>query len=186
MANEISIDYGITSKTLYAIITNTSDQFYNANTPGFETESDANWTSTKYCKALSELNASGHYHATFPVVAAGLYGISIRLQAGGSPATTDTVIGSGIIQWNGTTEISLNGVALSSTGLDSVLMSDIAAVPGITSSIVQAINWLFCLGRNKRTQTSTTELVKKDNGTTTLATSTKSDDGTTFTRGAYS
>jgi hypothetical protein len=75
--------------------------------------------------------------------------------------------------------------ALSATGLDSVVMSDISAVPGATASIKSAINWLFALHRNKRTQTSTTETLFKDDGSASLATSTKSDDGTTFTRGEY-
>jgi hypothetical protein len=67
-----------------------------------------------------------------------------------------------------------------------VAMTDIASVPTITASVKDAINWLFVLGRNKRTQTATTETVFKDDGTTTSATSTKSDDGSVFTRGKYS
>lgn len=80
---------------------------------------------------------------------------------------------------------SSGNVILQATGLDNVVMSDITAVPAITGSIKSAINWLYCLARNKRTQTATTELVLKDDGTTTLGTSTKSDDGTTFSRGKY-
>ena len=65
-------------------------------------------------------------------------------------------------------------------------LSDIAAVPAITASALSGLNWLFALARNKRTQTATTETVYKDDGSTSLATSTKSDDGTTYTRGEYS
>jgi len=78
------------------------------------------------------------------------------------------------------------GFALASNGVDLILMSDITAVPGITATFKQALNWLFCLARNKRTQTATTETVMKDNGTTPICTSTKSSDGTTFSRGKYS
>ena len=60
-------------------------------------------------------------------------------------------------------------------------MSDLAAVPGATASVLAGINWLFELARNKRIQTATTETVYKDDGTTALATSTKTDGGTTFT-----
>ena len=67
-----------------------------------------------------------------------------------------------------------------------VALSDISSIPAITASVKDAINWLFVLGRNKRTQTATTETVFKDDGTTTAATSTKSDDGSVFTRGKYS
>ena len=82
---------------------------------------------------------------------------------------------------------SLTGtVALSAIGLDNVLMSDVAAVPGITATLKSALNWLFILARNRRTQTSTTETVFKDDGATAVGTSVKSDDATTFTRGKYS
>lgn len=65
-------------------------------------------------------------------------------------------------------------------------LSDIASVPAMTASALSGLNWLFALARNKRTQTATTETVYKDDGSTSLATSTKSDDGTTYTRGEYS
>ena len=65
-------------------------------------------------------------------------------------------------------------------------LADIAAVPAMTASALSGLNWLFALARNKRTQTATTETVYKDDGSTSLATSTKSDDGTTYTRGEYS
>ena len=74
---------------------------------------------------------------------------------------------------------------LSATGVDLILMSDIAAVPGITATLKQAINWLFCVMRNKRTQTATVETLMKDDSATTLATSAKTDDNVTFTRGKY-
>lgn len=77
-------------------------------------------------------------------------------------------------------------LVLSSTGLDQVVMSDITAVPAITGTLKAAINWMFALMRNKRTETATTETLFKDDGSTSVATSTKADDNTTFTRGKYS
>jgi hypothetical protein len=65
-------------------------------------------------------------------------------------------------------------------------MTELSAVPGVTASVLSALTWVFEVSRNKITQTATTQLVKKDDGTTTLATSTVSDDGTTFTRGVFS
>lgn len=65
-------------------------------------------------------------------------------------------------------------------------LSDLTALPAATASVLSGINWLYMLGRNRRKQTSTTETVYKANATTPVATSTKSDDGTTFERGAYS
>ena len=66
------------------------------------------------------------------------------------------------------------------------VLTELSAVPGVTGTVKDALNWLFTLSRNKRTQTASTETVFKDNGSTTLATSPKSDDGSTFTRGEYS
>lgn len=71
------------------------------------------------------------------------------------------------------------------TAVWATTMSDIAAVPAMTASVLSAVNWLFALARNKRTQTATTETVFKDDASTTLSTSAKSDDGTTFTRAEY-
>jgi hypothetical protein len=66
-----------------------------------------------------------------------------------------------------------------------VQTSDLAAVPAAAASLADALSWLHMLARNKVTQTATTETVYKDDGTTAAATSTKADNGTTFTRGEY-
>jgi hypothetical protein len=79
--------------------------------------------------------------------------------------------------------------ALASDAVDEIwakAMSDISAVPAMTGSALSALNWLFALARNKRIQTSALETVYKDDGSTSLATSAKSDDGVTFTRAEYS
>ena len=78
-------------------------------------------------------------------------------------------------------------VALSSTGLDDVLMSDLTSVPAATSSIKSAINWVFTICRNK-VITNKTNLeieVYKDDGTTKFAEADIADDGTTFTRSEF-
>lgn len=64
-------------------------------------------------------------------------------------------------------------------------MSDLAAVPGATASVLSGINWLFELSRNRMTQNSTTGSLYKDDGTTVLATTTVADNGTTFDRGEF-
>ena len=61
-----------------------------------------------------------------------------------------------------------------------------SSVPLATSSLKDKIGWLFMLARNKLTQTSTTAAVRDDGDTTDVATSSVSDNGTTFTRGEYS
>lgn len=63
--------------------------------------------------------------------------------------------------------------------------AEVSAVPAATSTIVAKINWLFIKARNKLTQTATAQVVKADDGTTTVATAAVSDDGTTATRSEF-
>lgn len=65
-------------------------------------------------------------------------------------------------------------------------MTELSAVPGVTGTVLQALEWVFLINRNKIIQTASTETIKKDNSVTTLATSATSDDGTTFVRDKYS
>jgi hypothetical protein len=58
--------------------------------------------------------------------------------------------------------------------------------PASNAALSAKIAWLFALAKNKITQTSTTQLLKANDGTTTIGTSTVSDDGTTGTRGVFS
>jgi hypothetical protein len=58
-----------------------------------------------------------------------------------------------------------------------------AAVPSATSSLKDKIGYLFTAKRNKITQTATTQLLRNDADSGTIATSTVSDDGTTFIKG---
>lgn len=64
--------------------------------------------------------------------------------------------------------------------------AELASVPAATSSLKDKIIWLFMTARNKITQTATTQIVKADDGSTTVGTATVSDDGTTFTKGKIS
>lgn len=57
----------------------------------------------------------------------------------------------------------------------------VAAAP----TLIAAISWLLSMSRNKITQTATTQILKADDGSTTIATSTVSDDATTATRGEF-
>jgi hypothetical protein len=83
--------------------------------------------------------------------------------------------------------------AITSTGLAASAVAEIwaqantelSAVPGVTGSVLGQLAWLYEVSANKITQTSTTQTLLKNDSTTTLATSTVSDDGTTFSRGKY-
>lgn len=72
------------------------------------------------------------------------------------------------------------------TDLFTAAQSEPSSVPAANATPMQKIAWLAALARNKITQTSTTQLLKADDGSTTVGTSTLSDDGTTFTRGEWS
>lgn len=77
------------------------------------------------------------------------------------------------------------GRSLAASGLDSVVVSDLGAVPSTTAKIVDAIAFLFMSLRNLRTTTSTQDKVSNDAGAA-IGTSTVSDDGVTFSKGKYS
>jgi hypothetical protein len=60
------------------------------------------------------------------------------------------------------------------------------AVVAASPTAIAALSWLLTLSRNKITQTATTQLVRNDADSGTIATSTVSDDATTFIRGEFS
>ena len=68
----------------------------------------------------------------------------------------------------------------------SQVMIELAAVPSVTDTILHAMEWLFILGRNKITETASTQLVRNNADSATIGTTNVSDDGTTFIRGPYS
>ena len=61
-----------------------------------------------------------------------------------------------------------------------------SAVPAATASLVDKLGWVTMVSRNRLTQTATTSTVFADDGSTSVATSTVSDNGTTFTKGEFS
>lgn len=61
--------------------------------------------------------------------------------------------------------------------------SELTAIPTTTGTLRQKINFLFQYFRNKKTQTSTTETLFKEDASTSLGTATLSDNGTTATKG---
>lgn len=60
------------------------------------------------------------------------------------------------------------------------------SVPAATATLAAKLGWLFFLARNRITQTATTQTALADDGSTSVATSTVSDDGSTFVRGEWS
>jgi hypothetical protein len=64
-------------------------------------------------------------------------------------------------------------------------VAELTAPPAANAALSAKINWLFMKARNKSTQTATTLIVMADDGSTTVGTSTVSDDATTATRGEF-
>jgi hypothetical protein len=64
-------------------------------------------------------------------------------------------------------------------------LAELAGVPAATATLADKVNWLYMLARNKGEQIATTKTLYADDTTTPVATSTVSDDGTTFTREEY-
>lgn len=57
-----------------------------------------------------------------------------------------------------------------------------SGVPAATATLVAKIGWIAALSRNKFTQTATTQTLRNDADSGNIATSTHSDDSTTYTR----
>ncbi len=73
-----------------------------------------------------------------------------------------------------------NVVSDVNTALDAA-GTELSAIPTTTGTLRQKLNFLFEYFRNKRTVTASTETLFKEDASTSLGTSTISDDGTTFT-----
>lgn len=58
--------------------------------------------------------------------------------------------------------------------------SELAGVPSATPTVIEMLSWNYLVARNRRTQTASTQTVYADNGTTPVATSGVTDDGTTL------
>lgn len=69
-----------------------------------------------------------------------------------------------------------------------VNIAELAGAPGFGAAgagIEDVLSWMLAQMRNKVTQTAGTTTLFKDDGSTTLSTSTITDDNTTLTRGEY-
>lgn len=91
------------SGTLYARIFNTAGLWWNGAT--FEAYASANYAS--YVVTMTEQGTSGVYVADFPalITTGGTYEFYIHGQSGVSPAEGDIVVGTGKLDWNGTTTV---------------------------------------------------------------------------------
>lgn len=119
---------------------------------------------------LPEITDSG-------LTAAGYAGLRSRADSVGSPTT-----GLRISEF----QVFTPAAVLTAERVWDRTLDALTSVPAITAKVKDALAWLFTLARNRRTQTSSTETVYRDDGATSLATSAKTDDGTTYSSGEFS
>ncbi len=85
----------------------------------------------------------------------------------------------------GASELAADAVAEIADAVWDEAMVEPTAVPAVTGAMRAAIAWLLARDRNKLTQTATTTTLRNDADSGNVATSTVSDDGSTFTRGEW-
>lgn len=103
MAKEIQAVHSTSGATLYAMLFSATGGIYNSNgfPAGFEAYQTANIAD--YDIALTEQGtASKIWMGDMPAVAVGVYGLVVRVRAGGAPAESDSFVTGGQVFWSGT------------------------------------------------------------------------------------
>lgn len=178
--------------TAYAnIISLSSGDIWNGTS--FEAITGANVAT--YDVAVTETALKGLYKANFPsAITAGAYLVVYRAQGGGTPATTDTVIGQDKGVWDGsswhtglsfteTQKSEINAELLDVVSED--VISELSSVPDAEPTMRQAIMLVYMWLRNNSTATANSRTLRNSAGTA-IATATLSDDGSTFQQGKLS
>ena len=119
MANEIKAT-ATAGRTLYAVILTPAGLLYNGT-------SSVTLTAGAWAAGATMTNPAGQvYYGSFPTgLAAGIYTVLVFLQAGGSPAITDSLISQATFDWDGTKELSFSN--LPAGGGSAPTVSQIAA-----------------------------------------------------------
>jgi len=133
MASEIQ-SIGTTGKTVYAIVRDATGRLWNVATSAFEAWTTANYAN--YAVPMVEQVPSAYYVGSFPVLVTtpGLYGIDVRQQVGATPATTDTPLSGGLLNWAGTAEATVAAVqARVTTALPAVAAGAAGGLPTATN-----------------------------------------------------
>lgn len=115
MANEIQFRHG-SAKTTYVVLSNQTSGFIwslSGGTNGaFEVFTSGNWRN--YAISATEQGVTGRYVANAPTaLAAGIYSVDAREQAGANPVQLDGTVAVGDINWNGTSVAPISDTATS-------------------------------------------------------------------------
>lgn len=92
--------------------------------------------------------------------------------------------GTGVTGFNDLSAADVNAEVLDVLVTDT--FAEPGSVPAATSSLKDKISWLFALSRNKRTQSGTTQTLRNDADNASIATSSTTDNGTTYTSSEWS
>lgn len=114
--------------------------------------------------------------ATINPGAAGITSASFAAGAINAAAIATDAVDADALATDGITEIA--------AGVLGATLAELAAVPGASPTLAQAVEFLFMALRNKLTTTTTQTKISNDAGAA-IATATVTDDGTTFTRNEY-
>lgn len=97
MANELQSTWNDPSATLYSVLINATGSVWNTSTSAVETPADANWTNDALAMTRQGTAIKFWYVDTPGSLPAGTYSFVTFRQDGGTPAVTDTMVGTGEI-----------------------------------------------------------------------------------------
>ena len=107
MSNEIHYNH-ITGTTLYFCAFQPDGNVFLSGGASDEVWGTGGRDADDYDEAMTEDGTGGHFVGTFDTsIAAGVYHVTVFLQAGANPADTDKPLGQGVIYWDGTAEINI-------------------------------------------------------------------------------
>ncbi len=104
MANEIQVSHA-SGDTLYAVIRNRTGEVWGGAGQTFEQWGANGHDATDYALALTDKGGSRYVGNFDGNILAGSYFVQWFVQAGASPADTDTLAGGSDIVWTGTAEL---------------------------------------------------------------------------------
>lgn len=171
VSNKIILNAGLTGRIggaaggLYAVIYNSTGAVYDVTTAGtFTSIASITWSNADV--QLTEQGSTGQYQANFPTgIAAGLYAIEYREQAGASPnVLNDKTFGGYQTYWDGTNQ---REAAHGPIGAESY------AADGAEFTLSQGLYMIY--GMRQAVVSGTSFLVKGLDGTTTKMTFTMDD-----------
>lgn len=145
MANEIHHDH-TTGSTLYFCAFQPDGNVFLTGGASDEVWGTGGRDADDYDETMTEDGDGGHFVGSFDnSIAAGVYQVAVYLQAGGSPADTDTALARGEIYWDGSAEIniltldtSINDDVIGADGDTLETISD--QLDGLTSSAFKQTN----------------------------------------------